>query len=102
MKKLYLFAKQIHRLLIILITGLGAVMAGTGLMLKYPSRAVRFLPGLDLGLVRFIHSTLSTAFAIVLALMMLTGLVMYLVPWMQKRRAQIASTKEAIIKPTEN
>lgn len=95
MKKLYLISKQIHRLLVIMITGLGAAMAGTGIMLKYPVTSAGLLPGLSLGLVRFIHSTLSTAFSVVLVLMIATGLVMYVIPWIQKRRSQ--SIKPALV-----
>lgn len=101
MKKLYLFAKQIHRLLVIFITGLGATMAGTGMMLKYPGSATRFLPGLDLGLVRFVHSTMSTAFALALVFMILTGLVMYIVPWIQKRRSREVDVASSIINRTQ-
>lgn len=100
MKKIYLLAKQVHRLLVILISGLGAIMALTGLALKYPGPSAHFLPVLDFGIVRFIHSTMSTAFAIVLVSMILTGLIMYLVPWWQKRKAQAAKNNEAITNPT--
>ncbi len=95
MQKLYIFAKQIHRLLVIAITGLGAVMALTGFILKYPG-----LLGVgNLGLVRFVHSTMSTAFGIVLVFMVLTGLVMYLVPWVQKRRARRLAEKTVSVPP---
>ena len=91
MQKIYLFAKQVHRLLVVLISGLGAVMALTGLMLKYPG----LLGFGNLGLVRLVHSSMSTAFAAVLVLMILTGLVMYSVPWLQKRRARRAAAGQA-------
>lgn len=74
---IYLLAKKIHRLLILFVTILGLAMVSTGLMMKYPVLFDWFL--LDPGTIRWIHSTLSTYFAIVLLSMMVTGLAMYFV-----------------------
>ncbi len=73
----YLLAKKIHRLLILFITTLGLSMASTGLAMKYPVLFDWF--SLDPVTIRWIHSTLSTYFAIVLFLMMITGLCMYFI-----------------------
>jgi hypothetical protein len=101
MQKLYLFAKQVHRILVLIITGLGAAMAITGLALKYPDTAVSMAGSVNFGLVRFIHSNLSTVFAIVLLLMMCTGLVLYVVPMLQKRRARRLADKSVPVPPMQ-
>lgn len=82
MTKIYLLSKKIHRLLVIILTSITLVMAGTGLMLE--EREVWF--GLDLGMMRFIHNKLSVPFTIVLSLMILSGLFMYFYPFYVRRK----------------
>ena len=78
MNQVYIWAKKIHRLTMWLILGLGGTMMVTGLML-------RFGIGLaDLGIelaVRQLHRNTSGWFAAALSVMMMTGLVMYLYPY---------------------
>jgi hypothetical protein len=79
--KLYLWAKKIHRLLVLIISALTLVMAGTGLLMKYPKLAGG---AIDLGLMRYLHNQLSVYFTGVLVLMALTGLYMYVFPVLNK------------------
>jgi hypothetical protein len=86
MTKLYLFSKSIHRYLVLIVSTLTILMAGTGIMLKY-----LFLPmalGFDPGTVRYIHNQLSVLFTIALVLMMLTGIIMYIFPLLKKKTIQ--------------
>jgi len=80
---IYLFAKKIHRLLVWAVVIFGLLMMGTGLILKYPKFGE--VLGLDWEPVRYLHNQLSTYFAIVLAIMILTGLVMYIYPLLKQR-----------------
>lgn len=67
----YLLARQIHRLLVLIVTAIFLVMATTGLLIRFP-------------LARFIHGNLSTIFVIVLGLMAVSGLTMYFFPVLRK------------------
>lgn len=83
----YQLSRKIHRLLVLLITVLGLAMAGSGLLLKYPSFVSQSLSFIDLGLLRYLHNRLSPWFGILLTLMALTGVVMYFYPVYMKRKA---------------
>lgn len=76
---LYLLAKKIHRLLVIIILIIGLVMAGTGILLKYYFISEK-LTFIDLGVVRSLHNNLSPYFAVIFLGMMITGIIMYLYP----------------------
>ncbi len=84
MTKIYLLAKKIHRMLVLMITFLSLLMGATGLMLKYPT--LNFFGLIDLGLARYLHNQLSPLFGIGLTLMITTGVWMYLYPALQKRK----------------
>lgn len=83
---LYLFTKRVHRWLVLIIMFLTIVMGGTGLLLKYPRVNTAYFSVLDPTLVRLVHSQLSAWFAAVLALMVVSGLVMYFFPVWQKHK----------------
>ncbi len=85
--KLYRWSKKIHRLLFVGIIVLGLFMMGTGLLMRYPGFQADFVGALDPGLIRYLHNRVSTYFAIVLTLNILTGIVMYIFPAWQRRRA---------------
>jgi hypothetical protein len=76
--KLYLWSKQIHRLTMFITSALVLVMAGTGMLLKYPIIS-------DTGLIRRIHNNLSPIFGGALFIMMITGIYMYVFPLLKKR-----------------
>ncbi len=85
---LYLLAKKIHRLLVVVIVLVTIIMAGTGTILKEPELA-KFLFKLDLNWVRYLHNQLSPIFTVILTVMALSGLVMYWYPWHTRRRANL-------------
>ena len=84
MINLYVLSRKIHRILVLIISVIGLLMAGTGIMLKYTFISER-LTFIDLGLIRFLHNNLSPYFAIVFFAMFITGLFMYLFPLLQKK-----------------
>ncbi len=88
MSKLYLFTKKIHRLLVLIIFALGLLMTVTGTLLRYPGFAVKYFSFFDPVFIRFIHRNLSTYFSVVLAAMMLTGLWMYLYPYLTRHKKE--------------
>jgi len=67
-----------------LIVILGIIMMATGTAMKYPS----LVPFLDPFQARLVHRAISTYFSLVFAVMMATGLVMYLTPLLRKRQPQ--------------
>jgi len=84
MIKLYLFSKKIHRVLVLIITVIGVIMSITGVLLKYTFISTKF-SFIDLGLVRFIHNSLSPFFVIIFFGMMITGIIMYLFPLVRNK-----------------
>jgi hypothetical protein len=66
-------------MMVLIITALVLVMAGTGTMLKFGSFGLA-----DLGMVRYIHNNLSPFLTLVLVVMIVTGGAMYLTPWLVK------------------
>lgn len=88
MISLYLFSKKIHRLMLLLVSFLIILMAITGTQMKYSISL-----GLDLGMVRYIHSQISVLFTIVLFIMMISGLLMYFLPYI-KQRQTVKQTNE--------
>lgn len=84
MQALYTWSRTIHRMCVAVMLTFTILMGGTGLLLKYSWVATK-LP-LDLGMIRYIHNTLSGWFALVLAVMGITGTVMYVYPWYMRRK----------------
>ena len=93
--KLYLYSKSIHRISLFAMVALTMIMGGTGTMMKYPS-FFSSIPFVDLALMRAVHNMMSIYFSIVLSLMMLTGLYMYLFPYLRKKPALQQVTKPAV------
>jgi hypothetical protein len=80
--KFALYARKIHRILVIFITILGTIMMITGLMIDELEEGNNIIA--DPEFIRSIHGKTSTPFAIILGLMIITGLILYLYPWLQK------------------
>jgi hypothetical protein len=80
--KLALYSRKIHRILVIFITILGTIMMITGLMIDELEDGGHIFA--DPEFIRSIHGKTSTPFAFVLGLMIVTGLFLYLYPWIQK------------------
>ena len=81
---LYLFAKKIHRFLVLLISTIGILMAGTGTLLKFTVISEK-LSFVDMEQIRLIHNNLSPYFAVVFLGMLITGLIMYLFPMLKNK-----------------
>lgn len=77
--KLNIIARKIHRILVVATVLLGLSMMTTGSLLKFP------LFTLDYIMVRSVHNNLSTFFSAALFMMMVTGLFMYLFPYLNKQ-----------------
>ncbi len=88
MGKLLYLSRKIHRLLVLIISVLILIMAGTGTLLKYQSFVSNNFPSIDLGAVRYLHGNLSLFFIIVLILMAASGLILYFLPEIIKRRGK--------------
>lgn len=84
MNKLYLYARAIHRSLVLLITVATIVMAGSGMVLKNP-RIGQAL-NLNLSLVRGLHNNFSLVFTILLLIMIVSGVIMYLFPLFKSQK----------------
>lgn len=74
----YLFAKKIHRLLVLFILITGIVMTVTGLCM-YSGNYLSFDPLA----VRILHRQLSVVFATILGLMATTGLYLFIFPYLR-------------------
>lgn len=83
LNKLYLLAKSIHRLLVVLIVGLGLIMSFTGTVMKFPNLS-EFM-GVDLVSMRSLHNFISAYFVVIFLLMMFTGVYLFLFPYLKKR-----------------
>jgi hypothetical protein len=80
--KLTIWSRKIHRYLVILISVIGLVMMVTGFKMHKVLEGEDVLPFLDYTATRTLHNQLSTLFAIVLGLMIATGIFMYIYPWL--------------------
>ena len=77
---MFLLIKKIHRALVWIIITLGLVMGGTGLLLKFPAFADSYFSFFVPVQIRYLHNQISVYFSIALALMMITGIWMYIYP----------------------
>ena len=77
--KYYILSRTIHRLLVLVISFTTLIMGVTGVVMKFPKIANIF-PFIDLGMVRFLHNSLSPIYGILLVVMMITGLLLYFLP----------------------
>lgn len=75
--KVFLFCKTIHRYLVPLLTLLTILMVATG---YFMNEGMYF--GFDPITVRYMHGSASTFFALVLIIMTITGLYLFLFPYL--------------------
>ncbi len=78
--KVSYYARRTHRILLLVIVVIGLIMMITGATMKYP-----LLIPIDPIQARILHNSVSTVFSFVFFGMMLTGLIMYITPWIIKR-----------------
>jgi len=84
MNKLYLYARTIHRSLVLLIAVSTLIMAGSGMILKNPGIGQAL--NLNLSLVRYLHNNFSLVFSMLLLMMTVSGVVMYLFPLLRSQK----------------
>ncbi len=82
--KLSFWSRKIHRVSLWFVVVLGLIQMGTGLMLKYPT----VLMVADAGAVLSLHVTTAGYFAVAFSVQMITGVLMYIIPWLLKLRNQ--------------
>jgi hypothetical protein len=82
--KLAILARKIHRFLVLFVVVLGLIMMTTGLTLHEAEEGRQLFSFLDIGTARMIHSSISIIFSGLLSLMIVTGLYLFLYPWLQK------------------
>lgn len=92
MTTLYSWARKAHRYFALVTSTLKLFMAGTGLMLKYPSK----FGFIDLLQVRSLHNSLSIFFVGAIVVMSLTGLTMYFGPGVIKRMQKRANRQQTL------
>lgn len=88
MAKLFKFVRIVHRLLVLVVTTLVLTMSLTGMSLKYTTTTLRLFPALDIAQLRYVHNQLTPYLSAVLIIMALSGLGMYILPPLMRRRAR--------------
>ncbi len=78
--KLSYYSRKIHRLSLWFVVILGLVQMVTGLTMKYPEA----FPFFDQPSVRLLHFQTAGYFALAFGIQMLTGIIMYITPWLLK------------------
>ena len=79
--QVYLWCKKIHRYLVLAIATLGILMGGTGYMMH--ENTYILLPAAQ---IRTLHNNFSVTFAVVLGVMTLTGLYMFIFPYLKAKQ----------------
>ena len=75
--KLSYYSRKVHRWSLWFVVILGLIQMITGLTMKYPN----MFPFLDQGSVRLLHFQTAGYFALAFGTQMLTGIIMYITPW---------------------
>lgn len=84
----YTWSKKIHRLAMWFAILLGVPLATSGLLLHKIVEGESLPFPIDPLQIRWLHGKVSTPFALILALMMVTGFLMWVIPKILSRRAQ--------------
>lgn len=79
--KLHVFARTLHRWSLWFVVILGLVQMTTGLTMKYPG----MVPFVDPTGARLLHVQTAGYFALFFGIQMLTGMLMYITPWLSKK-----------------
>ncbi len=80
MGKISFYSRKIHRLSLWFVVGFGLVQMMTGLTMKYPL----LFPFIDPLAARILHFQTATYFTLAFGIQMITGIIMYLTPWLLK------------------
>lgn len=81
MSKLAYWARKIHRWSLWFVVFFGLIQIATGLAMKYPS----WFPFVDQAPTRLLHFQTAGYFSLTFGIQMLTGIIMYLTPWLMKK-----------------
>jgi len=79
--EVFLWCKKIHRYLVLCIATLGLLMAATGYMMHEGEYII--LPAAQ---IRMMHNNFSIVFTIVLGVMTLTGLYLFIFPYLKPKQ----------------
>ncbi len=79
--QLYLWCKKIHRYLVLGMAVLGILMGGSGYMMH--ENIYILLPATQ---IRTLHNNFSVAFAVVLGVMTITGLYLFIFPYLKTKQ----------------
>lgn len=79
--KVYLWCKKIHRYLVLIMAVLGILMGGSGYMMHENTYVL-----LTASQIRTLHNNFSVTFAIVLGIMTLTGLYLFIFPYLKTKQ----------------
>lgn len=82
--KLSYWSRKIHRWSLGFVIVLGLVQLVTGLAMKYPG----VFPFVNQSGSRLLHVQTATYFAVAFGIQMLTGIIMYVIPFILKRRGK--------------
>lgn len=82
LQQIYYFSKKIHVILMWFSFVLGIPVAVTGMLIEEPEKWEMIFTPVQMYSFRKIHGEWSTKFALVLALMMVTGFLLWLIPRM--------------------
>ncbi len=78
--KLSYYSRKLHRWSLIFVVVLGLIQMTTGLAMKYPG----WFPFVDQGGARLLHFQTAGYFALAFGIQMITGIIMYITPWLLK------------------
>ncbi|MEK7533689.1 MAG: hypothetical protein AAB542_04610 [Patescibacteria group bacterium] len=78
--KLSYYSRKIHNWSLWFVVGTGLIQVSTGIIMRHPA----LFPLVDYGAIRFLHFQTATYFSVAFAAQMITGLVMFVTPWILK------------------
>lgn len=84
MSSLYLLSKKIHRITMFIAVVLILLMTFTGTFMKFPF-LLKYVGFLNVIQLRQLHSTFSPYFSLTILVMLVTGVFMYLYPYLIKK-----------------
>lgn len=93
--KIAVYARKIHRILVLFITALGLTMMVTGLTLHEGNEKGEATL-LNYNVAWSIHGVISVIFALFLTAMIATGLFLYSYPWIQKMIRKNPPSRSAV------
>lgn|SRR3989338_10284829 len=84
MSSLYLLCKKVHRITMFVAVVLILIMTFTGTFMKFPF-LIKYADFLNIIQLRQLHNAFSPYFSLTILIMLLTGVFMYLYPFLTKK-----------------